>query len=204
MDATFWYAQQYPWLLAPAFDPEGNEEETSACIARFLAIPKGSKRLDPGLGRKVRDLVETPEDMKAQPLYDTLCSAFMRSVVTSTAVERAFRSLTGWTNREGQGLPTIAAKHVYASFKAVASRWHKRCGRTSASGLGRLRPAWVKTHNRGFKRTGYHLFCQGKSGTSVWSGGHAGSGWKVHAKYVLSSMQGLSTCGIQQKQGPAR
>ena len=94
----------------------------------------------------------------------------MFSVATSTAVERAFRSLTGWTNREGQGLPTIAAKHVYASFKVAAARWRKRCGRTSASGLGRLRPAWVKTHNRGFKGTGYHLFCQGKPGTSVWSG----------------------------------
>ena len=161
----------------------------SACIARFLAIPKGSKRLDPGLGRKVRDLVETPEDMKAQPLYDTLCTAFMRSVVTSTAVERAFRSLTGWTNSEGQGLPTIAAKHVYASFKAAAARWRKRCGRTSASGLGRLRPAWVKTHNRGFKRIGYHLFCQGKPGSSVWSGDPQG----VDGKYTRS------TCSSQCK-----
>ena len=89
-----WYFQHYPWLLAPAFDLEGNEEETSACLARFLAIPKGSKRLDPGLGRNIMDLVVTPEDMKAQLLYDNICTACMRSRETNVLPLRLHAAVT--------------------------------------------------------------------------------------------------------------
>ena len=115
--------QRYPWLLAPAFDPEADEDERQAARARFIAQPKGSKVLDPGLGRKLRDLVETEADLKAPNLFAFFQALFTRLVVTSTFVERVFKDLTSWSNKNGQKLPSVGAKHVNAHFDAHVKRW---------------------------------------------------------------------------------
>ena len=91
------FFDQYPWLLAPAFDPDVEPEEKNRCLQAFLALPKGSPQLDPGLARKVRELVEEPEDLREGSLHDLLQAMFVRAVMTSTFVERQFKDLTSWT-----------------------------------------------------------------------------------------------------------
>ena len=169
--------QQYPWRLAPIFDPDVEEEEQRRCAEAFIAIPKGSKQLDPGCGRKLRELVETAEDLFADPLYTFMSVLFERVVVTSTFVERLFKDLTNWTSRTPQGLATVAAKHVQHVFGKSVSRWRaglRPCGKgVPASGLvarPRSRPHWVKPLNRGAKTTGYHLFQRGKSTEDLFNG----------------------------------
>ena len=49
----FFPFQFYPWALAPAYDPEATEEEAEAALAKFIALPRGSKKLDPGLARRL-------------------------------------------------------------------------------------------------------------------------------------------------------
>eukprot|EP00973_Karenia_brevis_P092295 12411703-Karenia_brevis.AAC.1 len=51
-----WHFKQYPWLLAPGFDPSLPEDKRIECLKKFIALPRGSAKLDPGLGRKLRDL----------------------------------------------------------------------------------------------------------------------------------------------------
>ena len=132
----FWYFQQYPWRLAPVFDPESSETTRDEAIDEFLRIPMGSKRLDPGLGRKVREIVDSREDVLAQPLHDTLLHTFLRVVVTSTFVERVFKELTAWCNQHGQSTATIAAKYTNEAFDNYAARWRTEAGHQPCSQSG--------------------------------------------------------------------
>lgn len=119
----FFAFQRYPWLLAPAFDPESSAAERDDALNKFLALPRGSSKLDPGLGRKLRDMVTSVDDLLQPQMYEFLQTLFLRIVITSTFVERLFKALTCWTNRHAQGAASIAAKHVNAVFSAEVERW---------------------------------------------------------------------------------
>ena len=125
--------QQWPWLLAPVYDPHSTAEDQSAAIARFLAIPPESPILDAGLGRKLRSLVSTPEDMLEPQLFHFMQTLFSRLVVTSTFVERLFKDLTCWTHRANQTVATVAAKHVNAEFSKDVKRWRQRTDAATTS-----------------------------------------------------------------------
>ena len=62
----------YPWKLAVAFGPLTDDVTRKEYLAEFLKIPKGSKVLDPGLFRKLRDVVEIVDDL-LQPDFLILC-----------------------------------------------------------------------------------------------------------------------------------
>ena len=148
----FHHFQQYPWLLVPAFDPDVDEEQRRECAEAFIAIPKGSKRLDPGCGRKLRELVETVDDLFQDPLRKFMTVLFQRVVVTSTFVERLFKDLTCWTNRHPQNLAAVAAKHVNTVFGSSVARW--RASLPPATGGARIarprsHPTWVNTSKQG-------------------------------------------------------
>ena len=85
------YFDQYSWALATAFDPAASESEQMQCIERFPRLPKDSKRLDPGLGRRLRDMVECAADLFEPELRSFMQCLFERIVVTSTYVERVFK-----------------------------------------------------------------------------------------------------------------
>ena len=53
-----------------AFDPLTNDATRKEHLAEFLKIPKGSKVLDPGLFRKLRDVVEIVDDLLQPDLFD--------------------------------------------------------------------------------------------------------------------------------------
>jgi hypothetical protein len=168
----FYYFLFYPWLLAPALDPTMPEEERWDCLRKFLAIPKGSRKLDPSLGRKLRELVDDLDDLLEPTLHDFLQAVFERVVVTSTFVERIFKDLTCWTGRHQQTVETIAAKHVNQTFDATVKRWRATLTQKPlASALaGKVRPPWTKTCNRGSGTTGYHIFLQGQPKADVFNG----------------------------------
>ena len=127
----------YPWPLAVVFDPLSTAEVVDTAIANFLRIPKGSKRLDPGLGRKVRELVNTPEQLKAGSLHTTLRMMFERIVITSTFVERLFKTLTAWTARTPQALAAVGAHHCNEVFASVVKQWRTKNSYTALDPPGK-------------------------------------------------------------------
>jgi hypothetical protein len=127
----FYPFQFYPWLLAPIFDPAVSDHVKQECMRTFLAIPRGSNKLDPGLGRKLRELVKTVDDLMDPTLHDFLRVLFERIVVTSTFVERIFKDLTSWTGRHGQTIAAIGAKYVNVTFDGSVQRWRRDVGAES-------------------------------------------------------------------------
>ena len=77
--------------------------------------------LDPGLGRKLRDLVDSIEDMQEPKLKRCMEVTFERIVMTSTFVERIFKELTNMT-KQCQSIGSVGAKHVNAAFAAGVNR----------------------------------------------------------------------------------
>ena len=157
------FFDQYPWLLAPAFDPDVEPEEKNRCLQAFLALPKGSPQLDPGLTRKVRELVEEPEDLREGSLHDLLQAMFVRAVMTSTFVERIFRHLTGWTRSRQLLIGSVGAKHMVQQIKTAVHRWRDQEQHPNYDRLvaGVSRPAWARKRERGSRLTGYHVFQSG-------------------------------------------
>ena len=68
-----WFFKHYPWRLARMVDPAATPAEQLERMEEFLACPKGSKQLDPGFGRKLRERVDTIEDLQS-PSCETSCS----------------------------------------------------------------------------------------------------------------------------------
>jgi len=121
----FFYFKLWPWPLARAYDPATSEEEKVDMMLAFLKVPKGSELLDPGLGRKVREIVDSVEDLQEPVLSQTLFLTFQRAVMTSTFVERLFKDLSALT-RKPQTIATVGAKHCNAVFGQWVSRWRKQ------------------------------------------------------------------------------
>ena len=150
--------------MGPAFDPEASETDRKEAIDRFLSIPKGSKELDPGLGRRLREKVDSAADLMEPDLYVFLQCMFQRVVVTSTYVERVFKDLSHWSRVNPQSVSTIAAKHVNHVYNRFATNWRKTAGHAMVN-EGRKRPAWVRTRSSecaGMHSTSLHEFCKGK------------------------------------------
>ena len=130
-----WHFDCYPWLLAPGYDPRATAEQRDKAFEDFLSLPRGSEKLDPGAGRKLRELVRTPADLMQATLHDFMRTLFERVVVTSTFVERVFKDLAQWTTIQPQGLPTLGAKHVNREFGNVVKAWREAAvGRRPSQG----------------------------------------------------------------------
>eukprot|EP00973_Karenia_brevis_P001802 245787-Karenia_brevis.AAC.1 len=54
--------RQYAWRLAQACDPASTDEQRQNVIEEFLRIPKESAKREPGLGRRLRGMVDTVQD----------------------------------------------------------------------------------------------------------------------------------------------
>ena len=87
----------------------------------------------------------------------------------STYVERIFKYLINWS-KEPQGVETVAAKHVYTSFKGATTRWREQNEFGSLESPAKSRPPWTKTANPGVSVTGLHLFQRGRSKDEIISG----------------------------------
>ena len=128
----------YPWKLARIFDDMSTPEQVRECLDAFLALPKGSSFLDPGLGRKLREIVNSAADLlDNKTLFLMLKTMFLRVVVTSTFVERVFRDLTSWTSRPNQEIGAMAARYTNSRYASLAAMWRKASGHAAceASGL---------------------------------------------------------------------
>ena len=128
----------YPWKLARIFDDMSTPEQVRECLDAFLALPKGSSFLDPGLGRKLREIVNSSADLlDNKTLFLMLKTMFLRVVVTSTFVERVFRDLTNWTSRPNQDIGAIASKYTNSRFGSLVAMWREAKGYApcEASGL---------------------------------------------------------------------
>ena len=99
------------------------------------------------MGRKLREIATSVDDLKEPALRDFLTKVFERVVMTSTFVERVFKDLTSWTSLQGQEVGLVAANHVNSLFALSGERWRHslRIPRQS----GRERPAWTKHTNQG-------------------------------------------------------
>ena len=75
------------------------------------------------MGRKLREIANSVDDLKEPALRDFLTKVFERVVMTSTFVERVFKDLTSWTSLQGQEAGLIAAKHVNSLFAQSVERW---------------------------------------------------------------------------------
>ena len=166
----------YPWRLAPIFDPEAPEDLKRDRIREFLAIPRGSKKLDPGLGRKLRDIVETEADLLEESLHKFMQALFLRVVVTSTHVERIFSSLTKWTSAQGQEVASIAGKYFNTAFNECVGRWRNSVG-AGASTSGKCRPVWMKSTAKGSRQTGLHVYAESVPKEQLFNGTVAAS-WR--------------------------
>jgi hypothetical protein len=174
----FYHFQHYPWLLAPAFDPDVAEEDQRACGRKFLAIDKGSKQLDPGLGRRLREIVDTEEQLFGRDLRDFMETLFKRLVVTSTFVERIFKDLTLWTGVQAQTVESIGAKHVNDMFQRNVGRWRASLSDKRKGTTGKERPPWMKSLNAGTATTGYHYFKRGMRQVDLFNG-KAAQAWAI-------------------------
>ena len=128
----------YPWKLARIFDDMSTPEQVRECLDAFLALPKGSSFLDPGLGRKLREIVNSSADLLDNKTpFLMLKTMFLRVVVTSTFVERVFRDLTSWTSRPNQEIGAIAARYTNSRYASLVAMWRKAEGHAAceASGL---------------------------------------------------------------------
>ena len=134
----FVFFQRYPWKLARIFDDMSTPEQVRKCLDAFLALPKGSSFLDPGLGRKLREIVNSSADLlDNKTLFLMLKTMFLRVVVTSTFVERVFRDLTNWTSRPNQDIGAIVARYTNSRHASLVAMWRKAEGYAAceASGL---------------------------------------------------------------------
>ena len=153
-----------PWAISSIFDPDVPYEDQLAAARKFIAYPKGSKRLDPGFGRKLRDLVEDATDL-FEPRLHRFCQAlFERVVVTSTYIERQFKDLTHWSRIQAQGIETLSAKRTNSTFSEVVNLWREKKRRQ-----GRKRPVWVKKSKTGCSITGLHVFARHRPEEEIFS-----------------------------------
>ena len=160
-----WHFDCYPWLLAPGYDPRASSEQREKAFLDFLALPKGSQKLDAGMARKLRELVNSYDDLMEPTLYDFVKALFERVVVTSTYVERIFKYLTHRSSKHPSKVPTLGAKHVNTEFDAIVRAW--RAGQGGSGHSGKTRPAWVRTSVPGSHLTGLHLFEREQSFTDI-------------------------------------
>ncbi len=168
----FYVFQQYPWRLAPVYDPDASLELKQQRMDEFLALPVGSRRLDPGLCRRLRAMVSSREELTEDRLARFLHAVYSRLVMTSTFVERVFGHLTHWLGAQHQELPTIAAKHITTTFDDVVKRWRTSLAQASAPS-GKCRPSWVHTVATGSRQTGLHVFLENLPRDHVFHGsGH--------------------------------
>ena len=84
--------QCFPWLLVPLCDDNASEADQQAAAKRLFDCPLCC--LDEGLGRRLRNSVDSWECLLQEPLRTFLKVFFQRAVVTSTFVERCFAALT--------------------------------------------------------------------------------------------------------------
>ena len=158
------YFQGMPWKMAKIFDPKAPEGGQLAAAREFIAYPKGSKFLDPGFGRKLRELVETADDLFEPRLFGICQAMFMRSVVTSTYIERQFKDLTLWSRNQAQSVATMGAKRVNTTFKDVVNLW-----RQGEPERANKRPVWVRKNRSGYATTGLQVFARTRSQQDVFS-----------------------------------
>ena len=137
-----YFFRHYPWPLAPCFDPGLSQEQREEHMNKFLAVPKGSPLLDPGCGRKLREAVDSVQDLLEPTLFEFMQVMFTRLVMTSTFVERLFKDLTTWTSRPGQYISTVGAKYMNVCFKRTVERWRSKENATSLK-LGGLHASTV-------------------------------------------------------------
>ena len=162
--ARFWRLlfhefQFYPWRLASVYDPDAPMALKEERLNEFLNLPVGSKRLDPGLCRKLRAIAATKRQLTSGPLARFLTAFFLRLVMTSTYVERVFGHLTHWLQQQSQELPIVAAKHFTSSFDDIVKRWRNSL-QLPREPSGKCRPAWVNTVAKGSRQTGLHVFLE--------------------------------------------
>ena len=140
--------QCFPWLLVPLCDDKASEADQQAAAKRLFDSPPCC--LDPGLGRRLRNSVDSWECLRQEPLRTFLKVFFQRAVVTSTFVERCFAALTRFS-KPPQSCATLAAKHTNATFAQIVEQWRASQG-VCAREQTRARPAWMRTSVRGFKK----------------------------------------------------
>ena len=129
----FHFFRLYPWPLAQCFDPLLSAEARRAHMEKFLSIAKGSKLLDAGCSRKLRELVDSVDDLLEPRLFSFMQTLFSRVVMTSTFVERLFKDLSVWTNRPHTLAPTAGAKHVITQFQRMVARWREAASEDAVS-----------------------------------------------------------------------
>ena len=148
--------QCFPWLLVPLCDDNASEADQQAAAKSLFDCPLCC--LDEGLGRRLRNSVDSWECLLQEPLRTFLKVFFQRAVVTSTFVERCFAALTRFS-KPPQSCATLAAKHTNATFAQIVEQWRASQG-VCAHEQTRTRPAWMRASVRGFKQNGYHLFAR--------------------------------------------
>ena len=148
--------QCFPWLLVPLCDDNASEADQQAAAKRLFDCPLCC--LDEGLGRRLRNSVDSWECLLQEPLRTFLKVFFQRAVVTSTFVERCFAALTRFS-KPPQSCATLAAKHTNATFAQIVEQWRASQG-VCAHEQTRTRPAWMQTSVRGFSLNGYQLFAR--------------------------------------------
>ena len=154
--------QCFPWLLVPLCDDNASEADQQAAAKRLFDCPLCC--LDEGLGRRLRNSVDSWECLLQEPLRTFLKVFFQRAVVTSTFVERCFAALTRFS-KPPQSCATLAAKHTNATFAQIVEQWRASQG-VCAHEQTKSRPAWMQTHVRGFSLNGYQLFARDMKTTS--------------------------------------
>ena len=159
----------YPWKLWAALDPNADAACRLAAAQEFCNAPTCC--LDREMSLKLRELVGRPEDLVGlgssgqTDLHIFLTAMFKRAVATSTYIERDFAQLSAVSRRSGQGIASLAAKHMSETLRRMVEREKRRANLPPVS--FRRRPSWVKPHRRGCRLTGMHLFqkqmCPGAS-----------------------------------------
>ena len=119
------YFQQYPSLLALAFDMRRSVAERRATLPRSLNADACC--LDQGLCAPLQAHTDNIEYYLVGVLCDFLVTLYERVVVTSTQVELLFASLSKFTSNShgGAGPATLAAKYMLNAFSRAVERWRK-------------------------------------------------------------------------------
>ena len=166
-----YHFQQYPWLLAPAFDLRRAESDRRATLQRFVDAEDCC--LDKGLCAPLRALRVSMDDLLGgSVLHDFLVALFERVVVTSTQVELLFASLSKFTATAhgGAGMPTLAAKYTLNAFSQAVERWRGRQASGQVARPSRLRVPWVFTEPREGRLNHLHLLARASDVGGLWPG----------------------------------